>query len=142
MKDVSNTTIAEALAEAEQQAIQAAIEAGADPKTVTIIDKESLPIAYTPGKCRFYVKAAGEWSGKVQAGPKGSGSKKVTNGAKVSREPLKKRVKVSNSVRDVPITAAFINNYRPKIEHRTWKLSEIDLEWIADGCYILGCDSI
>lgn len=140
VKDVSNTTIAEALAEAEQQAIQAAIEAGADPKTVTIIDKESLPIAYTPGKCRFYVKAAGEWSGKVQAGPRGTTSKKAVNGVKAAREPLKKRVKITNSARDVPVTAAFITSYRPKIENRTWKLSEIDLEWIADGCYILGCE--
>lgn len=141
VKDVSNITIAEALAEAEKQAIQAAIEAGADPKTVLIIEKESLPIAYTPGKCRFYVKAAGDWSGKVHAGPSNQTSKKQVNGLKEHAEPLKKRMRKTSIVKDVAITASFIQDYRPKIEERVWKLSEVDLEWIADGCYILGCKS-
>lgn len=139
VKDVSSTTIAEALAEAESQAIQAAIDAGADPKTITIIDKESLPIAYTPGKCRFYVKAAGEWSGTVHAAPSSSTSKTQINGFSKHDEPPKKRLRASIITKDVPVTASFIQNYRPKIEERVWKLSEVDLEWIADGCYILGC---
>lgn len=139
VKDVSNTTIADALAQAEAQAIEAAIAAGADPKTVTIIDKESLPIAYTPGKCRFYVKAAGEWSGKVQSAPSTAASKKMVNGHSKHDEPMQKKMRKSSEVRDVSVTAAFIQEYKPKIEQRIWKLSEIDLEWIADGCYILGC---
>jgi hypothetical protein len=139
VKDVSTTTIAEALAEAEKQAIQAAIDAGADPKTVVIIDKETLPIAYTPGKCRFYVKAAGEWSSSVQSGPSKPIGNGFINGATSSGPPPKKRARVAQ---DVHITAAFIKSYRPNIQDREWRLSEIDLEWIADGCYILGCRSL
>lgn len=28
-----------------------------------IIESEAIPVAYTAGRCRFYVKAAGEWNG-------------------------------------------------------------------------------
>ena len=40
---------------------------------------------------------------------------------------------------DVPTTAETILAYRPSIVDREWSLSEVDLEWIAAGCYILGC---
>lgn len=28
-----------------------------------MIESEAIPVAYTAGRCRFYVKAVGEWSG-------------------------------------------------------------------------------
>jgi hypothetical protein len=31
-----------------------------------------------------------------------------------------------------------IKSYRPNIQDREWIISEIDLEWISTGCYILG----
>jgi DUF917 family protein len=37
------------------------------------------------------------------------------------------------------LTASDILEYEPRIKRREWLLSEVDLEWIADGCYVLGC---
>jgi hypothetical protein len=36
------------------------------------------------------------------------------------------------------VTPSFIDSYKPKIVNREWILSEVDLEWISSGCYILG----
>jgi hypothetical protein len=48
------------LREAKEIAIQEAIKAGADPRTVEIVDVEEVPLAYLPGNAiRIRVKAAG-----------------------------------------------------------------------------------
>ena len=54
------------------------------------------------------------------------------------------KVEPINQKRDLPTvdytwTAPKMLAYRPTIENREWLLSEIDLEWIAAGCYIMGC---
>lgn len=51
----------EALKNAQQEAIEAAVLAGASRETVIIIDMEDVPLSYHPGNtCRIKVKAAGE----------------------------------------------------------------------------------
>lgn len=50
----------EALAEARQEAVRAAIDAGAMPGSVDVLDLEEVPLAYVPGGAvRIRVKAAG-----------------------------------------------------------------------------------
>ena len=49
-----------------------------------------------------------------------------------------------NLKRELPLkdtiwTADDIRMYRPSVVKGQWSLSEMDLEWIATGCYILGC---
>jgi hypothetical protein len=36
-------------------------------------------------------------------------------------------------------SVAELESYTPKVEGKEWVLSELDLEWIATGCYIMGC---
>jgi N-methylhydantoinase A/oxoprolinase/acetone carboxylase beta subunit len=51
----------QALDDAKSEAGAKAIEAGADPKTVTIVDVEDVPLAYLPGNAtRIRVKAVGD----------------------------------------------------------------------------------
>jgi N-methylhydantoinase A/oxoprolinase/acetone carboxylase beta subunit len=51
----------EALAQAKKEAVLMAVEAGAAPETVEIIDVEDVPLAYYPGNTsRVKIKAAGE----------------------------------------------------------------------------------
>lgn len=51
----------EALAEAKRLARQDAVEAGADPETVEIVDLEEVPLSYLPGNAvRLRVQAAGD----------------------------------------------------------------------------------
>jgi N-methylhydantoinase A/oxoprolinase/acetone carboxylase beta subunit len=50
----------EVLKEAKEIAVKEAIKAGADPKTVEIVDIDEIPLAYLPGNAiRIRVKAAG-----------------------------------------------------------------------------------
>lgn len=40
---------------------------------------------------------------------------------------------------DVVHTVAELEAYRPSVVNKEWLLSEIDIAWIATGCYIMGC---
>ena len=52
---------AEALDDAKAEASQKAIDAGADPATVQIVDVEDVPLTYLPGNAtRIRVKAVGD----------------------------------------------------------------------------------
>jgi len=56
---------ADAIAAAEAQAIARAIEAGADPATITVIEVEDMPLAYLPGNAlRVRVRVTGEMVGR------------------------------------------------------------------------------
>jgi N-methylhydantoinase A/oxoprolinase/acetone carboxylase beta subunit len=53
----------QALDDAKQEATSKAIAAGADPKTIQIVDVEDVPLAYLPGNAtRVRVKAVGDLS--------------------------------------------------------------------------------
>jgi hypothetical protein len=41
-----------AIAAAQEIATSRAVEAGADPKTISLVDAEDIPIAYLPGDAR------------------------------------------------------------------------------------------
>ena len=142
MKDVSNSSVAEVLVDVQNEAVQAAIDAGADPQTVNIIDKECMPVAYTAGRCRFYVKAAGEWFGKSEI-------KQICRSDLSSNKSSKAPIKATSPWKanaeagsDHIVTASFIESYKPKIVEGAWHLSEVDLEWLSEGCYILGCERV
>ncbi|MCC6312563.1 MAG: hydantoinase/oxoprolinase family protein, partial [Thermomicrobiales bacterium] len=52
-----------ALADAKAEATAKAVEAGADPGTIQIVDVEDVPLAYLPGNAtRIRVKAVGDLS--------------------------------------------------------------------------------
>ncbi len=54
----------EALAQAKQEATDQAVQAGAAPATVEIVDVEEVPLAYLPGNAtRIMVKAVGDLEG-------------------------------------------------------------------------------
>lgn len=136
-EDTSSMSVPEVRKIVEARAIERAVSAGADPQRVTIIESEVIPIAYTSGRCRFYVKAAGEWDGF---------SAHVLLDARESEDESDIRPSPPGTeFPDVPCypfpipTKADISLYAPNVQDNQWFLSEIDLEWIADGCYVLGC---
>lgn len=59
-EDTSSGWIAEAQRKVKARAIVAAVTNGADPVYITIFESEAIPIEYTTGRCRFYLKAVGE----------------------------------------------------------------------------------
>jgi len=55
----------------------------------------------------------------------------------VPRAPVNQHVALPTV--DKVWTVADLEAYKPKVVEREWTLSELDIEWIATGCYILGC---
>lgn len=139
-EDTSTKSMTQVQREVEKRAIDRAVANGADPVHTTIVESETIPIAYTTGKCRFYVKAAGEWTGTAEAQDKPSATGSEFTWDKTT--PVKPAAPANGKLElhkvDMDITAAEIEAYKPKIEGKHWILSELDLHWIADGCYILG----
>lgn len=141
-EDTSTRTIVQVRADVEARAIARAIASGADPHRVAIVESEVIPIAYTSGRCRFYVKAAGDWSGVASSNrPEVDDplSVEASTGETASRPQMVASAAISAVVAPVMRTASDILEYEPRIKGREWLLSEVDLEWIADGCYVLGC---
>jgi N-methylhydantoinase A/oxoprolinase/acetone carboxylase beta subunit len=61
---VEGRTRESALAEAEAEAREKAIAAGALPETLEVIEREDMPLAYLPGNAtRIHVKVVGEMGG-------------------------------------------------------------------------------
>ncbi|KAI6148587.1 hydantoinase [Pisolithus tinctorius] len=142
-EDTSSISVSDVKKIVETRAIERAIFAGADLQRVAIIESEIIPIAYTSGRCRFYVKAAGEWDGSSTQThldaceskdesticPLSPGTDLPDHGEHINApyHPLA----VPNELD--------ISSYVPNVQDNQWLLSETDLEWIADGCYVLGC---
>ncbi|GBE85493.1 hypothetical protein SCP_0800100 [Sparassis crispa] len=139
VEDTSASTVPQVRAIVEQRAIARAIAAGADPKRVAIIESEAIPIAYTPGRCRFYVKAAGEWSGSSSATPDDSGLEPVDTAETVPTANGDAKARTHAVEAPELVTADDVLAYKPKVQRGEWFLSEVDLEWISEGCYVLGC---
>ncbi|KLT44591.1 putative hydantoinase [Cutaneotrichosporon oleaginosum] len=139
-EDTSTKSIAVVQREVEARAVARAVANGADPQRTNVVESEAIPIAYTTGKCRFYVKAAGEWTGTAaaqdEAASAGAEFKWDASSPVTLAVPANGKRELPNL--DVQVTAADILAYRPTIEGPHWVLSELDLEWIAAGCYILG----
>jgi hypothetical protein len=132
--------IAQVRANVEAKAISRAISSGADPHRVAIVESDVIPIAYTTGRCRFYVKAAGDWSGVASPTSTEIDDPLCVETSTVETVPRPQSVtSAAAAVAPAMHTASDILEYEPRIEGREWFLSEIDLEWIADGCYVLGC---
>lgn len=120
----------------EAKAIALAISNGADPSTVTIIESESLPIAYSTGRCRFVVKAAGDWIG-ISATFDSTNDFDGTSDEMVEDSDFRSVAKSSKT--DVIWEAGDILQYRPEVINGEWWINELDLDFLAIGTYILGC---
>lgn len=141
-EDTSTRSIPEVQRLVEARAVQRAIANGADLASTVVVESEAIPIAYTTGRCRFYVKAAGEWTGTAVQDDDSSEEDEVPQRSWDSQTPVIPATaangKLALPVADPVLTAADILAYRPDVRGSEWTLSELDLEWIATGCYILG----
>lgn len=131
-------TIAAALAKAVQLAADRAIAGGAQAHTIVITEKETLPLPYVAGQIRIIVKAVGEFSPPRDR----------MNGYAYADSDEADDVDVGTKapyVEPEVEESLDIESYRPSIKKnptsgiQEWFLSEVDLEWMADGCYVLGC---
>ncbi|KAJ4197675.1 hypothetical protein NW755_000372 [Fusarium falciforme] len=136
VKSTASKSTAELLEEVSQEAIEKTVAAGGLRSTVSIVEKETLPLQYIANKTRFVVRATGDFDF--------SREDIVPESQDESDEPLdmhhyEKTAKDKDSQRDTQAEDDFdILAYRPQVKNRIWNVSERDVEWISTGAYILG----
>lgn len=146
IKATTDQTTEQAIEATRLEALRRLADAGALEGTEQITEVDVLPLQYVNNQVRIYVKAVGDYdslapmchaeddvihtTAKIQDLDFGSAPTKVhrselhTNG-----EP----------------GLAKLMAYGPKVEENSisgnleWHISEQDLDWMADGCYVLGC---
>ncbi|OCF60802.1 hydantoinase [Kwoniella mangroviensis CBS 10435] len=116
-----------------------------DTSKLSIAEVQKIVEQHTTGRCRFYVKAAGEWTGAADNSEQGDTAKLLSLGTPRTwdTQSAAKPAKVANADRKIPdkdhyFTAEDIISYKPSVTNGEWTLSELDIEWISTGCYILG----
>ncbi|ODN83362.1 hypothetical protein L202_01517 [Cryptococcus amylolentus CBS 6039] len=142
-EDTSTMSLSEVQRIVEQRAIDRAVAAGADPESTVVVESEAIPIAYVTGRCRFYVKAAGEWKGSSASAADDAAFEDPKFDFTWDKKTPVSPVKAGNADRQIPAedivrSTSELVEYKPKVINGEWFLSEIDIEWIATGCYILG----
>ncbi|UPK90253.1 hypothetical protein LCI18_001188 [Fusarium solani-melongenae] len=136
VKSTASKSTAELLEEVSQEAIEKTVAAGGLRSTVSIVEKETLPLQYIANKTRFVVRATGDFDFERED--------IVSESQDEPDEPLdmdhyEKTAKDKDSQRDTQAEDDFdILTYRPQVKNRIWNVSERDVEWISTGAYILG----
>jgi N-methylhydantoinase A/oxoprolinase/acetone carboxylase beta subunit len=140
VQGTTHQTETQAIEHAKKLAIERAIAAGAIPSSVTIAEVESMPLQYVANRIRTIVKAIGEIDFHATLAAEESDE---ANSGEIDEEEAEEAaknfaVKVTEHERVDPVA------YRPVIRKSEagvdeWMISETDLAWIADGCYVLGC---
>jgi N-methylhydantoinase A/oxoprolinase/acetone carboxylase beta subunit len=126
----------------KQDAIQNAIDKGANPEDVHIAEVQKIGLQYVTNKAtRLMVKAVG--SLRVQQAvsePRsldGTEHSPETNG--VPMELLKREIlEIKKGSLARPTLGVDLRSYRPKVENGVWYISEIDVELLASGTGVLG----
>lgn len=126
-------TETQAQAKAQERAIADAVKNGALASTVIVTEVDSLPLQYTANKVRIMVKATGEIDYarlKVMTEDAPQEELYFKTGGEV-----KKRLHHKQPVEE----SVDITTYKPTVtSNREWLISEVDLECISIGAYILG----
>ncbi|KAJ0334897.1 hypothetical protein KNSL1_013688, partial [Colletotrichum chrysophilum] len=118
-------------------AIERAIAAGAIPESIKIAEVETMPLQYVANQVRTLVKAVGDIDLHAKLDDAGELAdedfgEEQTEASKDLTRATKEEEKVDPS------------SYKPEIKVNKdgiaeWIISETDLDYLADGCYVLGC---
>jgi N-methylhydantoinase A/oxoprolinase/acetone carboxylase beta subunit len=128
---------------AGEKAVAAAIEKGADPQDVKIVEINKMPLQYVTNKAtRIKVKTIGKLrtpdSSHEITVPESPISLDEDEDAD-TREEVKKSIPTgSHKTMTKPSLDIDILSYRPEVRDEVWYVSEVDLEFIACGTGILG----
>jgi hypothetical protein len=148
IQNTSEQTMAEATEDAKRMAIEKAVSAGALRETVYIAKVDVMPIPYLDNQIRCVVTAIGELDitrqhqGHLQELEEDSETGD-THPTVPSFNPISIQYTLAGPV--LSGERQDHSAYRPKVlinparQIPEWHISATDLEYIADGCYLLGC---
>lgn len=126
-------------------AIQKCVDYGARRETIRTVERQVLELAYIAGKIRVIIRVVGNFDARSAREAEGTEhdelfhltSKQDPKGAGKGR-PIVYENQPGQDERLVARTN--IHSYYPSVsKKKKWTLSEVDIEWLSIGCYILGC---
>ncbi|KAK7683209.1 hypothetical protein QCA50_013882 [Cerrena zonata] len=134
---LQNRSLDSVMEDIKQLAIDKCIRSGANPSTVRIVEIVNLPVQYVTNQAtRIIVKAAGELAPDANAFLEGDSV--ADDASSIGSDDDVEGEKHASGQEDANESLNQIENYVPDIRDRQWHLSETDLEWIAEGCGVLG----
>ncbi|KAJ7265469.1 hypothetical protein B0H12DRAFT_1262176 [Mycena haematopus] len=120
-----------------KMAIDKAVENGAVRESVKIAEMDAIPLnaSYIANKSRVIVKGIGDFDFSIPTAPQSE----PTDSDDDTGEPRVAEKKPSEGAAAKEVPVLDITVYKPAVNaNREWIISEVDLEWISTGCYILG----
>jgi DUF917 family protein len=141
IQSTAEQTIAQITKKAKQMAFDRAVGAGAKPETVVLTEVDTIPLQYVANQVRVIARAVGDFSPEAFNGDAALSSLEPEDEEEYAEEVAKV---VLSTMKD-PRPVVDVDTYRPKVVnspktgHPEWFASEADVEWMADGCYVLGC---
>lgn len=147
IQSTADRTTDQLLDQAKATAMERAVALGARPDSVYIADVDVIPLQYVANQVRVIVRAVGELSPGVQE--EEAGVEDIEDNRGDEGEDELERVVADKADDDddddtYPPPADPLT-YRPTVCRNPttgvaeWLISETDLVWLADGCYVLGC---
>lgn len=137
VQGTTDQTETQAIEYAKRLAVERAVAAGAIPESVKIAEVETMPLQYVANQVRTLVKAVGDidLNAKLDDGGELTEEEESEEQVEASKDftrATKDEIKVDPAA------------YRPNVALNEnglaeWAISETDLEYLADGCYVLGC---
>jgi len=140
IQNVADTPLLEILKQVDEAAIDQAILAGARPDTVEVVERDAIPIPYVTGQIRVITRAVGDLSTAALVP-----NEIAEEDPEADPEPSLESAKSTKYLEVTDSKEVDVATYRPKVVRNfqngvpEWYLSETDIEWLRDGCYILGC---
>ncbi|KAH5571637.1 hypothetical protein HBI24_211350 [Parastagonospora nodorum] len=137
IQGVAEQSSAQAIEKAKAMAIERAIAAGAVRETIIIAELETYPISYVANQLRTIAKAIGELDVNLNVPQLDEDD---ADDCEDEAETMKNfSVKVIDEPPVDPLTYKPTVTKSPESGVLEWHISETDINFLADGCYVLGC---
>ncbi|OKL60006.1 hypothetical protein UA08_04891 [Talaromyces atroroseus] len=144
----TNKPISEIVEEGKKMAIERAVEVGASRESVYVAEVDAIPLQYVNNnEVRVIVRAVGELSDENVSKMKESNAVESNGDSEEGGDEIYQEADKTQSASTEETTKSSIdiNSYKPSVVKSPetgvdeWIISEVDLEWLSDGCYVLGC---
>lgn len=122
---------------AKEMACQRAVDAGAIKSSVVIAEVETFPVPYVANQLRTIVKAIGELDINMRPAPLGDDIDDEDNVGTETDKHFAVKVADEPPVNPQVYKPTVRKNERTGVQE--WHITETDLAYLADGCYVLGC---
>ncbi|KAK1961833.1 hydantoinase/oxoprolinase [Colletotrichum sublineola] len=140
VQGTTHQTESQAIENAKKMAVERAVAAGAIPESIKIAEIETMPLQYVANQIRTLVKAVGDIDlhaklDDVVVGVGGSEDGEDEALVEATKD-LTRATHEEAKVDPVTYKPTVVRNAQAVAE---WHITETDLQFLADGCYVLGC---